>query len=92
MPPELVPPFGSIDFEILESYWDLLGEGAVAKIKLACYSCTSWTGSTISVSDSSQPWIWAWNKDQLFQDMSDKALLEAHSHGESEVQALFMSI
>ena len=80
VPPEPISTTENVQIEVVESSWDSSGDDAVANILVACYSCTSWPGSTISASDSAQPWIWAWNKDQIFEEMSEDATLEPHSH------------
>jgi hypothetical protein len=82
VPPEKISSgeIGNVHFETLESSWELSNEEAVANVLEACYSCTLWTGATISTADNSQPWIWAWNKDQVFHQTSDNSPLQSHSH------------
>lgn len=52
-----------------------------AKIALVCYACSQWPGSSsISALSSSQPWIWAWNKQMEFDVFSYDAHLDMHAH------------
>lgn len=61
-------------------------EGAVvfvASVGAVCYGCSRWSGSPIDVSETSQPWIWAWNdyQDMSRADYSVDAGMEVHNFG-----------
>ena len=70
------PDVRGADVRVVEAAW-IESTGAsggtggydfVAKVNLVWYSCTLWTrsGTLISATAKSQPWIWAWNPDQEF--------------------------
>ncbi|KAL4951069.1 hypothetical protein BDW69DRAFT_45076 [Aspergillus filifer] len=52
----------------------------VARTAIACYSCGKWAGSPISADAKAQPWLWAWNDKQEFDDYSDDVHLKMHEH------------
>lgn len=79
---------GGADLRVVEAVW-VRSTGAsggtgrhdyVAKVHLICYSCTLWSGTLISATAKSQPWIWAWNPDQDFPVYSFDVRLEMHAH------------
>lgn len=53
---------------------------STAKVALVCYSCGKWPGAPITTDASAQPWIWAWNDKQEFDDYSDDVHLKVHGH------------
>ena len=79
---------GGGDLRVLRSDW-VLGTTADTKashfttaiVSLICYSCPLWPGQgKLSATTTSQPWIWAWNKDQAFDVYSYDAHLRMHAH------------
>ncbi|KDN63557.1 hypothetical protein CSUB01_09342 [Colletotrichum sublineola] len=55
----------------------------VASVGAVCYGCSGWPGSPIDVSDTSHPWIWAWNdrQDMSLADYAVDAGMEVHNFG-----------
>lgn len=57
------------------------GPTHAAVVSLTCYACDLFPGSPISATTSSQPWIWAWNDRQPFEDHpAVDAALHMHRH------------
>ncbi|OJJ02632.1 hypothetical protein ASPVEDRAFT_42136 [Aspergillus versicolor CBS 583.65] len=86
---------GGVNIRLLQAHWDPVNVTDVddshttssniasvftAKVALVCYSCGKWPGTPISAEVTAQPWVWAWNDKQEFDDYSDSAHLEAHQH------------
>ncbi|KAJ8130250.1 hypothetical protein O1611_g3381 [Lasiodiplodia mahajangana] len=53
---------------------------AVAMLSIVCYSCRHWPGSSISARAKSQPWMWAWNPNQIIPVFTYDAHLDMHRH------------
>lgn len=53
----------------------------VAQIGVVCYACSRWTGSPITATTASQPWIWAWNSKQDDLGTNLDARLSMHAYG-----------
>lgn len=54
-------------------------EIGLVKLDFTCYACNTW--STLDVSSTSQPFIWAVNMLQPFEDVSTNNItLDIHSH------------
>ena len=78
---------GGTDFRVLDAAW-MPSESKsasddisyVARIELVCYSCTLWPGASISITDNSQPWMWAWNPSQEFNVYTYDTHLKMHKH------------
>ncbi|KAI1208003.1 iron reductase domain protein [Annulohypoxylon truncatum] len=51
-----------------------------AVTSLICYSCHLFPGTEISSTSKSQPWLWAWNNKQEFDDFPYDAHLKMHAH------------
>ncbi|KAI1457375.1 iron reductase domain protein [Annulohypoxylon moriforme] len=51
-----------------------------AVVSVVCYSCHLFPGTTISATSKSQPWMWAWNDNQEFDDFLEDSQLQGHSH------------
>ncbi|KAL7799676.1 hypothetical protein V8C37DRAFT_407264 [Trichoderma ceciliae] len=51
----------------------------VATASAVCYACSEWQGAEISPESASQPWIWAWNKEQHMKSFSPDEQLEMHT-------------
>ncbi|KAI4129389.1 MAG: hypothetical protein LQ347_003796 [Umbilicaria vellea] len=78
---------GGTDFSVLHAAWmpsessyALDSNSYVARIEVVCYSCTLWPGAAISITDNSQPWMWAWNPSQEFNVYTYDAHLTMHKH------------
>ena len=79
---------GGTDLRVLRAAWMPLESGVlagnntsyVARVELVCYSCTRWPGVSISATDNSQPWMWAWNPDQEFSVYTYDTHLTMHKH------------
>ncbi|KAL4941874.1 hypothetical protein BDV06DRAFT_172624 [Aspergillus oleicola] len=50
----------------------------IAKAAIVCYSCGKWAGSPIFADAKAQPWIWAWNDKQEFDEYPDDVHLKIH--------------
>ncbi|KAK0756788.1 hypothetical protein N5P37_010306 [Trichoderma harzianum] len=69
-----------LDVRILETTWKKAEDGLyVATASIVCYACSEWMGTEISPESVSQPWIWAWNKQQDMKAFAPDQQLEAHS-------------
>ncbi|KAL4932079.1 cytochrome and DOMON domain-containing protein [Aspergillus undulatus] len=53
---------------------------SVAKVAIVCYSCGKWPGAPISADATAQPWIWAWNDYQEFDNYTNDVHLKMHEH------------
>nr|AFT91396.1 hypothetical protein [Aspergillus rugulosus] len=53
---------------------------SVAKVAIVCYSCGKWHGVPISADAAAQPWIWAWNDFQGFDNYTEDVHLKMHEH------------
>ncbi|KAI0890160.1 iron reductase domain protein [Annulohypoxylon maeteangense] len=51
-----------------------------AVMSVVCYSCHLFPGTKISATSKSQPWLWAWNNKQEFDDFPYDAHLKMHAH------------
>ncbi|KAK1570184.1 uncharacterized protein LY79DRAFT_479275, partial [Colletotrichum navitas] len=79
---------GLANVRLMQSEW-LRTKGAdeadvfVASVAAVCYGCSRWPGSPIDVSDTSHPWIWAWNDRQHMSraDYAVDAGMEVHNFG-----------
>ncbi|KAL2845648.1 hypothetical protein BJY01DRAFT_180222 [Aspergillus pseudoustus] len=75
---------GEADLRILQAEWVPGATGgddiSVAKTAVVCYSCEKWPGMPISAKTRSQPWIWAWNNKQKFENYSEDVHLKVHSY------------
>ncbi|KAL3295331.1 integral membrane protein [Colletotrichum asianum] len=79
---------GQADVRIMRSQWLQVDNAKneptfVASMGAVCYGCSLWPGSRIDISDTSQPWIWAWNdhQDMARVEYSNEASLEVHNFG-----------
>ncbi|KAF7588259.1 hypothetical protein BBP40_005945 [Aspergillus hancockii] len=82
---------GGADIRLLQSSWQPVQDDSssstfLAKVSLVCYSCHLWPGSNkgsslLSATETSLPWIWAWNNDQKFPAFSRDAHLDMHNGG-----------
>jgi hypothetical protein len=72
-----------MDIRIIRSSW-LLDQSSsdtyIARISIVCYSCQHWSGADLSAQSKSQPWIWAWNSNQKFDNFTPDAHLTMHKH------------
>ncbi|KAI1090658.1 iron reductase domain protein [Rostrohypoxylon terebratum] len=50
---------------------------------IICHSCHLFPGTKISTTSNSQPWLWAWNNKQKFEDFSYNTHLDMHAHHQS---------
>ncbi|KAL4994746.1 hypothetical protein BDV10DRAFT_176125 [Aspergillus recurvatus] len=86
---------GGVDIRLLQADWvpgdttELDNSGSnisnggsfsIAKVAIVCYSSGKWSGASISVGATAQPWIWAWNNQQEFDAYTDDAHLSVHQH------------
>ncbi|KAL4733823.1 hypothetical protein BDV11DRAFT_209915 [Aspergillus similis] len=53
---------------------------SVAQVAIVCYSCGKWHGAPISAGATAQPWIWAWNDFQEFDNYTEDVHLKMHEH------------
>ncbi|RFU72941.1 hypothetical protein TARUN_9313 [Trichoderma arundinaceum] len=51
----------------------------MATASVVCYGCSEWLGSEIAPESASQPWIWAWNKQQDMKSFSPDEQLAMHA-------------
>lgn len=51
----------------------------VGSASVVCYACSKWPGTEINPETASQPWIWAWNKQQRMRGFSPDQQLEMHT-------------
>ncbi|QYT04075.1 Cytochrome b561 domain-containing protein [Trichoderma simmonsii] len=69
-----------LDVRISETTWKKAEDDLyVATASIVCYACSEWMGTEISPESVSQPWIWAWNKQQDMKAFAPDQQLEAHS-------------
>ncbi|KAL7958255.1 hypothetical protein V8C34DRAFT_283389 [Trichoderma compactum] len=69
-----------LDVRVSETTWRRAEDGVyVAIASIVCYACSEWMGAEISPESVSQPWIWAWNKQQDMKAFAPDQQLEAHS-------------
>lgn len=69
-----------LDVRISETTWKKAEDDLyVATASVVCYACSEWMGTEISPESVSQPWIWAWNKQQDMKAFAPDQQLEAHS-------------
>ncbi|KAL6892249.1 hypothetical protein GGI43DRAFT_413516 [Trichoderma evansii] len=70
-----------LDVRISETKWAKTpdDEMYVASASIICYACSKWQGTEISPETVSQPWIWAWNKQQHMKSFSQDQQLEMHT-------------
>ncbi|PTB70969.1 iron reductase domain protein [Trichoderma citrinoviride] len=76
-----------VDVRVAETSWaketDGDGDGSsvyfVASAHAVCYGCSDWRGTDISPESASQPWIWAWNRNQDMEAFAADEQLEMHS-------------
>lgn len=72
-----------LDVRISETKWTKAADGEsevyVASASVVCYACSKWPGTEISPETASQPWIWAWNKQQRMRGFSPDQQLEMHT-------------
>ncbi|KAI9376040.1 hypothetical protein BJX61DRAFT_491690 [Aspergillus egyptiacus] len=79
---------GGADIRLLDAGWveDSPGRApnqnpvSVAKVTLVCHSCTQWPGTPISADAVAQPWIWAWNDRQEFDEYPIDVRLKVHEY------------
>ncbi|KAL3458633.1 hypothetical protein BJX64DRAFT_220756 [Aspergillus heterothallicus] len=75
---------GEADLHLVEAAWIPGTAGGddvfIAKAAIVCYSCGKWPGMPISAKTESQPWIWAWNNQQAFDDYSEDVHLKVHPY------------
>ncbi|KAL2812509.1 hypothetical protein BJX63DRAFT_243970 [Aspergillus granulosus] len=75
---------GGADLRLLQAGWvpGTTGsdEVSIAQAAVVCYSCGKWPGMPISANAKSQPWIWAWNDKQEFEEYSDDVHLKVHPY------------
>ncbi|UKZ82117.1 hypothetical protein TrVFT333_009901 [Trichoderma virens FT-333] len=69
-----------LDIRISETSWKKAKDDVyVATASVVCYACSEWMGAEISPESVSQPWIWAWNKQQDMKTFSPDEQLAIHS-------------
>ncbi|KAL7927374.1 hypothetical protein ACQKWADRAFT_276493 [Trichoderma austrokoningii] len=71
-----------LDVRISSTKWTKAAEDNtiyVASASIVCYACSKWSGTEISAETASQPWIWAWNKQQRMKGFSPDQQLEMHT-------------
>ena len=83
---------GGIDIRVIRSSWlqddtsyhgykhRLRAADRLARVSLACYSCPAWKGADVSAHSESQPWMWAWNAKQNFDNFAPDYHLQMHKH------------
>lgn len=71
-----------MDLRVVRSSWLPNGDSSshTAWVSLVCYSCHMWPTTSISALSESQPWIWAWNPTQVFDEYTFDAHLKMHKH------------
>ncbi|GFP58249.1 cytochrome b561 domain-containing protein At2g30890 [Trichoderma asperellum] len=70
-----------LDVRVSETKWTKTADGElyVASASIICYACSKWQGTEISPETASQPWIWAWNKQQRMRGFPPDQQLEMHT-------------
>ncbi|KAL7906712.1 hypothetical protein GGI35DRAFT_91825 [Trichoderma velutinum] len=69
-----------LDVRISETTWKKAEDDLyVATASIVCYACSEWMGTEIEPESVSQPWIWAWNRQQDMKTFAPDQQLEAHS-------------
>ncbi|KAM0253850.1 hypothetical protein ACHAQJ_007134 [Trichoderma viride] len=70
-----------LDIRISETKWTKAVNDTlyVATASIVCYACSKWQGTEVSPESASQPWIWAWNKQQRMKTFSPDQQLEMHA-------------
>ncbi|KAH6607968.1 hypothetical protein Trco_004281 [Trichoderma cornu-damae] len=70
-----------VDVRVSKTTWTKADNDTVhvATASVVCYACSEWVGSEISPESVSQPWIWAWNKQQVMKSFSPDERLEMHA-------------
>ena len=86
--PHLLAPAetGDVSFDVHHASWTTYEHDTdlhTAEVELGMRKSTLWPGTTISVAANAQPWIWASNAEQKFDDFKDDADLEFHGKGDS---------
>ncbi|KAL7933529.1 hypothetical protein V8C35DRAFT_304662 [Trichoderma chlorosporum] len=67
-----------LDVRVSETTWKKADDLYVATASVVCYACSEWMGAEISPESASQPWIWAWNKQQDMGSFSPDEQLDMH--------------
>lgn len=85
--PQLIAQDGAakdLDVRISETKWSMAYSDEdrpiyVGSASVVCYACSKWPGTEINPETASQPWIWAWNKQQRMRGFSPDQQLEMHT-------------
>jgi hypothetical protein len=86
--PASVYPSPDFDIRMISSAWQRPSASSnysrstyIASVTFVCLDCYNWTGTKIDPMSAEQPWIWAWNEDQVFTEFWDEASLAPHGDG-----------
>ena len=66
-----------VHLDVLDAKWTKSDGVYTAAVSAVCYSCTQWSGSSISATEP-QTWIWAYNKDQDMQPYTYDVEMQMH--------------
>ncbi|MCJ1314481.1 hypothetical protein MMC25_008163 [Agyrium rufum] len=94
-PPKLISleDAGGADFDLMGGSWTKSNQGIYsAMLNVAFTNCTRWPGTSIDVSSTTQPWIWAHNSNQNFPVYTFNAPLEMHGRSAADFGRFYFNM